>query len=154
MLSVWKWVFEILCQFFCQIHKFKDCPKYPRNATCQHFNTFRPRTLGFIGRAWNVSCTMLRGVWNRCSDITVAVATRGWDGVKWLPEWIWDKVILLADGIWNGVLWTAERVWSGVTWLADGAWNGVIWLAKRIWNGVAWLFERNWKGVAWLGEWI
>ena len=28
----------------------------------------------------------------------MAVASRVWDGVTWLAEWIWDKVKSFADG--------------------------------------------------------
>ena len=94
--------------------------------------------------AWNFSWTMMTDTWNRCSDITMAMATRGWDGVTWLTEWIWDKVASLAAGIWNGVSWTIERVWNGVTWLGNRVWNGVTWTADGVWNGVTWQADWVW----------
>ena len=137
-------VLEISCQIYCQIHKFKESPKCPRNTSCRDFETFRPRNPGLI------SWTTMTGAWNRCSDVTVAIASRGWDGVTWLAEWIWDKVTSLTDGIWNGGSWMTERVWNGATWLTDGIWKGITWLADVIWNGVIWAADGVWNGVTWL----
>ena len=156
---------EISCQIYWQMHKFKGCPKYPRNATCQDFESFRPRSPGLIARVWNFSWAMVTGAQNKCYGITVAMATGVWNGVTWLAERIWNKVISLADEIWNGFSWMADRVWNGVTWLAtkvwngaawmtDGVWNGVTWLADEVWNGVAWLADLTWNGITWLAEWI
>ena len=150
--SVWQTVLEISCQIYWQIHKFKECSKYPRNATCQDFETFRPRSPGLISRAWNFSWTMVTGAQSKCYGITVAMAAGVWNGVTWLAERIWDKVASLADGIWNGVSLMADRVWNGVTWLATSVWNGATWLTDRVWNGVAMLAELTWNGVAWLAE--
>ena len=161
--SAWKTVFKISCQIYWQIHKFKECSKYPRNATCQDFETFRHRSPGLISRAWNFSWTMVTGAQSKCYGITVATAAGVWNGVTWLAERIWDKVASLADGIWNGVSLMADRVWNGVTWLATRVWNGATWLtdgvcngvtilAEWIWNGVTWLTELTWNGVTWLAE--
>jgi len=136
------------------MHKFKACPKYPRNATWQDFETFRSMTPRLMERAWNVSWTMMTGAQNKCYDITVAMVAGFWNGVTWLAECIWDKVTSSADGVWNGVTWLANRGWNGVAWLADGVWYGVTWLADGVWNGVEWLAKRTWNGVAWLADWI
>ncbi|KAL9969097.1 hypothetical protein ACROYT_G021265 [Oculina patagonica] len=136
-----------------KIHRFENCPEYPRNATCPAFETSEPRTPGLMKRvivaattqAWGFPMRMMARSWNfalttgnKCYNITLEMAARTWNSVAWLAEWIFGKVVWLAECIWVEATWLADWIQERGAWLSEWIWDTLIWLGERIWDGITW----------------
>lgn len=79
--------------------------------------------------------------WSKCSNITIEVAAKTWNGAAWLKEWIFDIVA-----------WMDEKIWADATWLTGWFWDRCTWLhgwVVQAWTQLVGEEDLGWDSMDW-----